>query len=54
MYLNRDFYDTITDDDYGDRAAYLDSHLDEFNTKLNSGGKVYVIPFHTLDRQKMP
>ena len=30
MYIDKDFYDTITDKDYDDRAAYLDNHLDHF------------------------
>tara|TARA_R110001592_G_scaffold1805_6_gene10772 strand:+ start:1405 stop:7860 length:6456 start_codon:yes stop_codon:yes gene_type:complete len=43
MYIDKDFYDTITDENYEDRAAYLDNHLDHFNKNVNST-KVYVIP----------
>ena len=35
--------ETITDEDYGDREAYLDNHLDDFNDPMNSN-KVWVIP----------
>ena len=44
VYFNKDFYDTITDEDYEDRAAYLDNHLEHFNDDVNTGGKVFVIP----------
>ena len=44
VYFNKDFYDTITDEDYEDRAAYLDNHLEHFNEKVNTGGKIFVIP----------
>ena len=43
MYIDKDFYDTITDKDYDDRAAYLDNHLDHFNKQVNNT-RVYVIP----------
>ena len=43
VYIDRDFFDTITDEDYDDREAYLDSNLDHFKDKVNQS-KVYVIP----------
>ena len=43
-YMDKDFYDTITDDSYSDRAAYLENHLEHFNDELNKGRKVYSIP----------
>ena len=43
VYIDKEFYNTITDEEYGDRAAYLDSHLDHFNKQVNNT-KVYVIP----------
>ena len=43
VYIDKDFYDTITDDDYSDRDAYLENHIEHFNEKLNTT-KVYVIP----------
>jgi hypothetical protein len=44
VYMEREFFDTITDENYSDRAAYLDAHLEHFNEKVNNGEKVYVIP----------
>ena len=41
--MDREFFDTITDENYSDRKAYLDSNLDYFNEKVNKGEKVYVI-----------
>ena len=43
MYIDKDFYDTITDKDYDDRAAYLDNHIEHFNKQVNQS-RVYVIP----------
>ena len=43
VYIDKEFFDTITDENYGDREAYLDSNLDHFNKNLNNT-KVYVIP----------
>jgi hypothetical protein len=43
VYIDKEFFDTITDEDYGDREAFLDSNLDHFNKNLNNT-KVYVIP----------
>tara|TARA_B100001093_G_scaffold442315_1_gene443965 strand:+ start:11 stop:5086 length:5076 start_codon:yes stop_codon:yes gene_type:complete len=43
-YMDKNFYDTITDDSYSDRAAYLENHLEHFNDELNKGRKVYSIP----------
>ena len=43
VYIDKDFFDTITDEDYDDRAAYLDNHIEHFNDKVNQS-KVYVIP----------
>ena len=43
VFFNEDFLETITDKDYGDREAYLDNHLDDFNDPANSN-KVWVIP----------
>ena len=43
MYIDKDFFDTITDKSYGDREAYLDNHIDNFNKNVNNT-KVYVIP----------
>ena len=43
VYIDKDFFDTITDDNYEDRAAYLDNHIEHFNDKVNQS-KVYVIP----------
>ena len=43
VYIDKEFFDTITDETYGDRAAYLDNHLDNFNKNINNT-KVYVIP----------
>ena len=42
-YIKKDFYDNITDEDYGDRAAYLENHLDDFSEHQNSN-RVWVIP----------
>ena len=42
-YIKKDFYDNITDEDYGDRAAYLENHLDDFSDHINSN-RVWVIP----------
>ena len=42
VYIDREFFDTITDEDYSDREAYLENHLEHFNEELNTG-KVYVI-----------
>ena len=42
VYIDKEFFDTITDEDYGDREAYLENHLEHFNEELNTG-KVYVI-----------
>ena len=42
--MDREFFDTITDENYSDRKAYLDSHLEHFNEKVNKGEKIYVIP----------
>jgi len=42
-YIEKEFYDTITDENYSDRAAYLENHLDDFNEHKNSK-KVWVIP----------
>ena len=44
VYMDREFFDTITDENYSDRKAYLDNHLEHFNEKVNKGEKVYVIP----------
>ena len=43
VYLEKDFYETITDENYGDRAAYLENHLEDFSDNANSN-KVFVIP----------
>ena len=43
VYIDKEFFDTITDKDYDDRAAYLDNHIEHFNDKVNQS-KVYVIP----------
>ena len=44
VYIDKNFYDTITDDSYNDRAAYLENHLEEFNDSRNQqGSKVYVV-----------
>ena len=43
-YLDKEFFETITDESYNDRIAYLDNHLSEFNRDVNKGGKVWVIP----------
>ena len=43
VYIDKEFFDTITDENYGDREAFLDSNLDHFNKNLNNT-KVYVIP----------
>ena len=42
--MDREFFDTITDENYSDRKAYLDNPLEHFNEKVNKGEKVYVIP----------
>ena len=42
VYIDKEFLDTITDEDYSDREAYLENHLEHFNEELNTG-KVYVI-----------
>jgi len=42
-YIKKDFYDNITDENYGDRAAYLENHLDDFSEHQNSN-RVWVIP----------
>jgi len=42
VYIDKEFFDTITDEDYNDREAYLENHLEHFNEELNTG-KVYVI-----------
>ena len=41
--MDREFFDTITDENYSDRKAYLDK-FEHFNEKVNKGEKVYVIP----------
>jgi hypothetical protein len=43
VYIDKEFFDTITDETYDDRAAYLDNHIDNFNKNVNNT-KVYVIP----------
>ena len=43
VFFNADFLETITDEDYGDREAYLDNHLDDFREPQNSD-KLWVIP----------
>ena len=43
VYIDKEFFDTITDEDYDDRAAYLDNHIEHFNKSVNQS-RVYVIP----------
>ena len=43
MYIDKEFFDTITDETYDDRGAYLDNHIDHFNKNVNNT-KVWVIP----------
>ena len=43
VYMDREFFDTITDENYSDRKAYLDNPFEHFNEKVNKGEKVYVI-----------
>ena len=43
VYIDKEFFDTITDEDYDDRAAYLDNHIEHFNKQVNNT-RVYVIP----------
>ena len=43
MYIDKDFFETITDETYDDRGAYLDNHIDHFNKQVNNT-KVWVIP----------
>ena len=42
-YIDQEFYNTITDENYSDRAAYLENHLDDFSEHQNSN-RVWVIP----------
>ena len=42
-YIKKDFYDNITDENYSDRAAYLENHLEDFSEHQNSN-RVWVIP----------
>ena len=43
MYIDKEFFDTITDETYDDRGAYLDNHIDHFNKNVNNT-RVWVIP----------
>ena len=43
-YMDKEFFETISDENYDDRAAYLENHLEHFNDELNKGRKVYSIP----------
>jgi len=44
FYIDKEFFETITDKSYGDREAYLDNHLDHFGGSSLNNTKVYVIP----------
>ena len=43
VYIDKEFFDTITDENYGNRESYLNNNLDHFNKNVNKT-KVYVIP----------
>ena len=44
FYIDKDFFETITDKSYSDREAYLDNHLEHFGGSSLNSTKVYVIP----------